>query len=182
MDAQVALETLMKELERALKKVQKKGGQAFKQNEYDTAQKIAEQAKVISAKLRDLEDLQENLALILEGGSSQQTNSSSIKRKHLSPGLKTPEHAFRIPILKALMELGGTGATQEVVDIVGRIMDDLLNDYDREMLRSGRSQRWRNSAQWERATMVEEGLLKGDSPRGIWEISEKGRTYLKEST
>lgn len=29
-------------------------------------------------------------------------------------------------------------------------------------------------------TMVKKGLLRNDSPRGIWEISEKGRNYLKE--
>lgn len=26
--------------------------------------------------------------------------------------------------------------------------------------------------------MVQEGLLRGDSPRGVWEISEAGRRYL----
>ena len=28
--------------------------------------------------------------------------------------------------------------------------------------------------------MVKEGLLKADSPRGVWEISDKGRAALKE--
>jgi hypothetical protein len=28
--------------------------------------------------------------------------------------------------------------------------------------------------------MVREGLLKSDSPRGIWEISERGRKALQE--
>jgi len=30
---------------------------------------------------------------------------------------------------------------------------------------------WRNRAQWYRNTLLREGLLKSDSPRGIWEIS-----------
>lgn len=29
--------------------------------------------------------------------------------------------------------------------------------------------------------MVNEGLLKKDSPRGVWEISEKGRSHLKHA-
>jgi len=29
--------------------------------------------------------------------------------------------------------------------------------------------------------LVREGLLKDDSPWGIWEISEKGEKYLKEN-
>jgi len=43
---------------------------------------------------------------------------------------------------------------------------------DPEMLR------WRNTAQWARNSMVKEGLLKSNSPRGIWEISEAGRVAL----
>jgi restriction system protein len=29
--------------------------------------------------------------------------------------------------------------------------------------------------------MVNEGLLKKDSPRGVWEISDKGRRYLEQN-
>jgi len=28
--------------------------------------------------------------------------------------------------------------------------------------------------------MVNEGLLKKNSPRGVWEISEKGKSHLKQ--
>jgi hypothetical protein len=41
--------------------------------------------------------------------------------------------------------------------------------------------RWRNAAQWARSMMVKEGLLKADSPRGVWEIADKGRAVLQES-
>ncbi len=40
-------------------------------------------------------------------------------------------------------------------------------------------QLWRNSAQWARNSMVQEGLLKADSPRGVWNISEAGRCRLE---
>jgi hypothetical protein len=30
------------------------------------------------------------------------------------------------------------------------------------------------------ASVIRDGLLKGDSPRGVWEISDKGRAALKE--
>jgi hypothetical protein len=180
MDTQAAFEILIGQLQKALRNIQKKGVQAFEQNEYSTAQKIAQHAEVIRAKLKELENLRENWDHILNDVAPQKTKSSSKKRKHLSPGLKTPENAFRIPILKALEKLGGSGATQEVVDVVGTIMDNELNEYDRELLQDSRTQRWRNSAQWERATMVEEGLLKDSSPRGIWEISNEGRVYLEE--
>jgi len=38
--------------------------------------------------------------------------------------------------------------------------------------------RWRNAACWARSAMVNEGLLKSDSPRGVWEISAEGRKRL----
>lgn len=33
---------------------------------------------------------------------------------------------------------------------------------------------------WERYRMVREGLLKQESPRGVWEITEQGHIYLQE--
>ena len=44
---------------------------------------------------------------------------------------------------------------------------------------SGGNPRWRNAAQWARNSMIRDGRLKSDSPRGIWEISEAGRAELK---
>ena len=41
-------------------------------------------------------------------------------------------------------------------------------------------QRWRNTAHWARYELVQDGLLKDDSKRGIWEISEKGRQFLSD--
>jgi len=41
--------------------------------------------------------------------------------------------------------------------------------------------RWKNRALWERLVMVKDGLLKSGSPRGIWEITEKGREFYKRN-
>jgi len=46
-------------------------------------------------------------------------------------------------------------------------------------LKSGKIH-WRNTAQWCKNTLMQEGLLKSDSPKGIWEITEKGVEYLKK--
>jgi len=60
------------------------------------------------------------------------------------------------------------------------MMKDRLREVDWEMLPNGRSIRWRNTAQWARYRMIQAGLLAPDSPRGIWEITEAGRAYLRE--
>lgn len=37
----------------------------------------------------------------------------------------------------------------------------------------------RNTAQWARNSMVKEGLMASDSPRGIWEITDEGEQWLE---
>jgi restriction endonuclease Mrr len=76
--------------------------------------------------------------------------------------------------------MGGSGPVAEVLDCVGRKMQEILKPYDFEPLTSDpRNLRWRNAAQWARNRLMSEGLLKNNSPRGIWEISERGRQFLQ---
>lgn len=93
--------------------------------------------------------------------------------------MRTPEDAFRRPILETLVELGGGAPIGEVLKRVEQKMKGALNQYDYEPLPSDpRSPRWRNTAQWCRNTLVREGLMKSDSPYGVWEISDEGRRWL----
>jgi hypothetical protein len=102
-------------------------------------------------------------------------------RKHkIKHGQKTKQVEYRTPILQALENLGGSGNVNEVLDCVYKKMKDFLVPVDLEKLPSTRKIRWRDTAIWERYCMIKEGVLKSDSPRGIWEISEKGKEYLKE--
>ena len=41
--------------------------------------------------------------------------------------------------------------------------------------RDGKTIAWINNAQWERFLMVKEGILRSDSPNGIWELTEDYR-------
>ena len=102
------------------------------------------------------------------------------EQRPLRHGSKTHTSEYRIPILQVLTDLGGRGKVNEILERVYKKMKDVLNSVDLEVLPSGFDFRWRNSAQWARNTMVNQGLLEKDSPRGIWEITEKGKIYLKE--
>lgn len=95
-------------------------------------------------------------------------------------GKKTQQIKYRTPILQALEDLGGSGRVNEVLNSVYRKMKNILVPVDLEELPSSGEIRWRNTAMWERYQMIQKGLLKSDSPRGIWVISEKGKKYLKE--
>jgi hypothetical protein len=86
-----------------------------------------------------------------------------------------------MPILQVLEEMGGGGKVADVLDRVGKVMKSLLKDADHDPLASDPSNpRWRNTAQWARNSMVHEGLLRGDSPRGLWQITDLGKARLFE--
>ena len=69
---------------------------------------------------------------------------------------------------------------QQVLERVGAAMNDRLREVDYEPLKSDPNHpRWHNTAQWARNTMVTDGLLKSNSPRGTWEITAAGVKYLR---
>lgn len=60
-------------------------------------------------------------------------------------------------------------------------MKNTLNDYDKQGLpKNPGIKRWHNTACWCKYSMVIEGLLSNDSPRGIWEITDKGKNFLMQ--
>jgi len=118
------------------------------------------------------------IQVVGEGGANNY-NKTGIRRR-INYGQRTQQAKYRTPILQALEDLGGSGYVNEVLDCVYKKMEKFLVPVDLEEIPSVRQKRWRNTAMWERSHMIKDGLLKSDSPRGIWEISEKGKKYLKE--
>ena len=106
---------------------------------------------------------------------------SNIRGSRLRKGLKTPNQTYRRPILEALEELGGRAYADDVLKIVEEKVNPFLNEFDLQKLSSGMDIRWRNAAQWVRWRLVKEGLLKPDSPRGVWELSDKGVEEIGKS-
>ena len=86
-----------------------------------------------------------------------------------------PHAEYTLPILEALIEMGGKGRMRNVLDRVLDKIKDQLKPKDFEKLPSGTAIRWKNRAQWERQRLKSQGNLKKDSPHGIWEITDEGR-------
>jgi len=109
----------------------------------------------------------------------------AIKGSRLPRGLKTTDKAYYRPILKALIDLGGKASVHDVLVRVENAMKGLLNETDRQPISSNPNEpRWENTAKWarKRMTMMKPPLLKPDSPRKIWEITEAGRRFLEEGS
>ena len=177
-----AFEMLLEEVEAEIDFVNNVGAKAFAARDYDRAREALERAGTLTAfrdKVAGLRREWDELAAVAESQEDEETKAQRRDLGRLRKGLRTPEAAYYRPILEVLAEMGGSGETGEVLDRVGRKMKGLLKDVDFDPLASGPDNpRWRNAAQWARNAMVREGLLKADSPRGVWQISDKGREML----
>jgi len=180
-----AFEMLSEEVEAEIDFVNGVGAKAFGSRDYDKAKEALERAGILTAfrdKVAALRAEWEALAAVAEQAEDEQTRAARRDLGRLRRGLRTPEAAYREPILRVLAEMGGAGRIGDVLERVGQIMKPVLKEVDYDPLASDPDlPRWRNAAQWARNAMVKEGLLKADSPRGIWEITDKGRTMLQES-
>ncbi len=92
--------------------------------------------------------------------------------KRLPPGQLTPHSTLRNAMIEALKQMGGSGRARDVLDRVHAGLKDELTAADLSRSKSG-SVRWRNRCHWERFNMVQEGLLKDDSPKGVWELTRR---------
>ena len=72
-----------------------------------------------------------------------------------------------------LTRRGGSASRVEALRDIERLLADELTDFDRSDISSG-TIRWEKSAEWERHQMMKDGLIKRDSLRGVWELSEAG--------
>ena len=174
---------LLAEIEAQITTLNEEGGRLFSEGEYDRARALLDRVESITGFRGKVICLRDEWKLINSPtGQKESTSNLEEKRaksKFYKAGSGTSSADFRYPILEALVRLGGSGSVQEVLAIVGEIMAEDLNIHDFHPLPSKPdSVRWKNTAQWERYKMVQDGLLASDSERGIWEITETGLEVL----
>jgi len=178
-EVSAAFEIVLEEIETVVDSLNQDGAGAFQKGDYDTARGLIEIATRLAefrGKVRNLQKEWDNIF------STRIPHKPSKRRRfqRLERGLRTSEDSFRRPILETLAEMGGSAPVNEVLDKIEAKMKNILNNYDRQPLPSyPNTVRWRNTAQWCRNALVQEGLLKADSPRGVWEISDRGREALR---
>lgn len=91
-------------------------------------------------------------------------------------GSKTPQWAYRKPILRALKKLGGEGARTLVLEEIEVAMGDSFTKADKAKIKSG-AVRWQKTLEYEILQMRMEGLLRpvAETARGVWALTEKGK-------
>jgi len=123
----------------------------------------------------------------LDDGSLPSPNQRRYFRR-IPRGICTPEEAYKLPILKALDELGGSARTKDALARVKKLMKEVLNKTDYLEYKYKNitgvytvvEPCWQKRTKWVRYKLMKEGLVKSDSRRGVWEISEAGYQYLTE--
>ncbi|MGB9683197.1 MAG: winged helix-turn-helix domain-containing protein [bacterium] len=168
-------DSIYDEFEKIISDINKEIQTFISKKDYTRAERFISVVK----RLEKLKDKVLKTSSIKHMSTKAQNNRGYVGEKS-SHRLITPQEEYYIPILEALYELGGKGKVQEVIQRVGLKMKDILTSRDYEYLPSGRTIRWENRTQWARLDLVNKGLLKKDSPRGIWELSEEGYKYIEK--
>jgi len=179
---EAAFGTLLEEIEGLIDDLNRTGAQAFGRGSLEKASSILEQAKTLT-------DFHTRLGLMRkEWTSLYPARAEELKKEvsrrdlgRLQAGMRTREEEYVVPILAALSEMGGSAKMAQALDRVHELMKGVFKPVDEKPLASDpKSRRWRNAAQWARLTMMHEGLLKAESPRDVWEMTEAGRSRLRK--
>jgi restriction system protein len=173
-----AFSELRQIVDQRLEDVQADLASAVERERYERAQKLARWAQELAELCAELDSLAERVEHLLAATST----SGATGGGRLPKGLKTSQSQYRIPILQTLVEMGGQADIKQVLERVRERMSEKFNEYDLATLSDGETPRWRNTAQWARNAMREEGLIRDDTARGTWAISEKGRNWLEKHT
>jgi restriction system protein len=98
-------------------------------------------------------------------------------------GPKKAEHMprrqaeFRRPLLETLRDLGGKSTAKFVRKRMELKLAPKLNGADYSPVGHGEPRWWKHVC-WQRFILVKQGLLRDDSKRGVWELSERGFQFL----
>ena len=184
-DVGAALHLLRDALGEEEHRIRAEGSQAMQSGDYDTATSVIDFAKRLLGFQSRVADLEKEWVKLEDLRDKATPAVQEIVSKRFfgrkASGEITPQDDYCRYILEVLIEMGGKGRTSEVLDRVGEKMKGILKPKDYERHESEPHQiRWRNTAQWARNHMVnEDGRMKKGSPSGTWEISDKGRAWLK---
>lgn len=105
-------------------------------------------------------------------GCTPETAPTKKSRAKQSKSSKTDKTILRQLIIEALRHLGGSAHKNDVLKYMEEKLHGKLLPGDLEWREATHDLVWQNNACWERNAMKNDGILKANSPRGFWELSE----------
>ena len=177
-EALKALQMFLEALEGLEASLNERGAQAFQDGNHGLAEEYLKKVRSLSPLREDVSVLGRKLQALLD--KPIPVKAAKPAERQMSHGDRTPLSAYSVPILRALVEMGGRARRPLVMDRVYEQMRDTFTEADLE-LSSGKTPqpRWQGVLQNCRERMRQDGLIV-DGTRGWWEISDKGRAWLAE--
>lgn len=186
-----AFDMLLEELERIIPDLNAQGKVLLDQKQYTQAHELINKAQGVVAFEAKVNALKEEwLKMQVPPTKAPQPaqppnppkNAKVIKRNEknkLHEGLRTKNSDFHIPILRALVNAGGSRTFPDLIKALEHDMKDILNKHDWALLADAKSIRWVNNVGWAKAQLRMAGFISATAPNGIWEITLAGRQALE---
>lgn len=130
--------------------------------------------KISSVSKEEIEQVKEKIETL-----NQKEIDKKVKENNKDSDVTTQVN-YRIPILKALIYLGGSSEEADVTEFVKKEMKNKLTDKDLTVPKGEDKEVWLSNMYFETATMIDEGLLTKGSSNKNWEIAQKGIDYLSK--
>ena len=172
-DVILGFDMLLEDLEQVIPDLNAQISELAAQKKFDQAQVVLDKAKQVTA-------VQQKVQALREEWKALNLTTQEPPKPQPEPGLIMTQQDLRIPILQALVTLGGKAHCQIVFTKLEETIGNRFTEADWQTMPSNDKEiHWINSARWSRLQMVEEGLLSSNSPHGIWEITPQGRKFLE---
>jgi len=150
------------------------------------AQKIISKILPIESEFEKMNHSQKSFLALLQNGEVKNgkfnTNNSDLEKLDLSEMDFTPQDLYRLPILKALIYLGGNAKLSEIAGFIEKEMKNKFKKGDHEKGTGGFEKLWVEMVSHEKETMINEKLISEDTKSGQWEIIQNGIDYLSHHT
>lgn len=104
---------------------------------------------------------------------------SSDNNSPVRQGRLTPRNTLIRAIVQVMEQMGTSGHKREIHNRLEDVLAGVLNSEDYALDSSGQVT-WHHQADWARMYMAQVGILKNDSPRGIWELSKNYQKLMDD--
>ena len=117
---------------------------------------------------------------VVKSNKSDVSEKSELTKLDLSDMDFTPNDTYRVPILKALIYLGGSAKLPDVAGFIEKEMKNKFKPADQEKGTNGFGKLWVEMVHTEKENMLSEGLISEDKDGEQWEIIQNGIDYLSQ--